>query len=321
MLIASWDEIEADLKLGVFLMTVAAQSLIGDRKPEALAFGTAALGEALDNGQAANAQAYELDDLRDFNVSKTQFWKVARICFEFVQDKSPLDKLDVGDLQGDTLNWMTYFQSAIPHDEYGTGLGTHSNRFREHANKGAEYPLPGLHLAASAKANLVQFLQGFPLHPDMDTGFAPYEIASLAGMNIASVRNFVGPRGGKPIRSMQKDSWGSVYGHPLDALQWLAGRRNFNPGPLSEDWLHDVADRIETPEQVGALIGIYAWVNRITTETIAERGGLSFDLVRDWTRGHLTSTDDAVSLARAAHVDPEFYCDLVARCGGFGARI
>lgn len=321
MQISSWDEIERDLKLGVFLITVAAQSLIGDRSKPAKAFGKAALGAGLSEDKPAMAQADEIEDVLAFDVTSTHFHQVARLCFDFVNDRSPLNQLDVSDLQSDTLNWMTYFLSAIPHDEYATQLGVHSSRFMEHADKGGEFPLPGLHLAASAKANLVEFLQSFPGELEHGIGFAPYEIAAMAGMNIASVRNFIGPAGNKPIRSMpSKDSTG-VYGQPLDTLQWLAGRRNFNPGPLSSDWLHQGADRIETAEQAGAMIGIYAWTNRITTEMLAERSGLPVEVIVGWTRGELTTTEDAAAIAGAAGVDPEFYNDLVARCGGAAARI
>ena len=312
---ASWDEIEQDLKLGVFLITVGAQSLVGDRSEVAASFGKAALGVAFDTKQPAISQADELEDLLPFNVSGTHFWQVSKMCFDFVHDRTPLDKLDVGDFQADTLNWMTYFRSAVPRDAYGTSLGNYSDRFHERHDRGDEFPVPHLHLAAVAKANLVEFLQAFPGELDHGSGFAPFEIAALAGMTIASVRNFVGPGGNKPIRSMPKDSWGTVYGHPLDTLDWLAGRRKFDAGPLSKDWLYEAADRVDTPERVGAMLGIYAWINRITTETLAERSGLPVEVARNWTRGELGFPEDAAALADAAGIDPDFYCEIVARCG------
>ena len=81
------------------------------------------------------------------------------------------------------------------------------------------------------------------------------------------------------------------------------------------------AERANTLEDAGAMLGIYAWVNRITTEALAERSGLPVEVVKAWTRGDITSPDDAAPLAEAAGIDPEFYQELVARCGGAVARI
>jgi hypothetical protein len=317
---ASWDELEADLKLGVFLMTVAAQSLLPDRHPVAGQFGKAALGAKFDPKQIAAGRADDLEHLADFDVSGTRFHQVARACFELVHGKTPLDEIETQDFEAETLNWMTYFLAAIPQDEYATSLGVYSDRFREHANKGDEFPLPGLHLAAAAKINLAEYLQRFPRDPDMETGFAPFEIAALAGMSISSVRNFIGPDGRKPIRSTPKDSSG-VYGEPLGTLEWLAGRRNFDPGPLSSRWLEHAGDRAETTEDAGAILGVYAWTNRITTEALAERSGLPVEAVRNWARGDMSSPEDAAPLAEAAGIDPEFYTELVDRCGGAVGRI
>jgi len=315
---ASWDEIEADLKLGVFLMTVAAQSLLPARHAAAAQFGRAALGQGFDKGQLASFRADELDA---FDVSGTRFHQVVRACFDLVHGSAPLDEIETQDFEAEYLNWTTYFLGAIPSDSYATMMGDYADRFREHANKGDEYPLPGLHLAAAAKINLAEYLQRFPRNPDMEIGFAPFEIAALAGMSISSVRNFIGPDGRKPIRSMpSRDSTG-VYGEPLGALEWLAGRRHFDPGPLSSRWLERAGDRAATVEDAGAILGVYAWTNRITTETLAQRSGLPVEAVRNWTRGDMSSPEDAAPLAEAAGIDPEFYTELVDRCGGAVARI
>lgn len=318
---ASWNDIESDLKLGVFLITVAAQSLAGDLTEASIGIGKAALGPAYDPTRQAAGQADELEDLKQFDVSGTLFWKMARACFDFVHDETPLDQVAIADFQDDTLNWMTYFLSAIPDDSYATSLGVYSDRFQERRDRGDEAPLPGLHLAAAAKANLAEYLQGFPGNRELDLGFAPFEIAALAGMNISSVRNFVGPGGTKPIKSMPSESKQGVYGDPLDTLEWLAGRRNFNAGSLSADWVAFAAGRARTPEDVGALVGIYAWTNRITTDVLASRSGLAVDAVRSWTRGEMGLVDDAEALAAAAGIDPDLYADLLAHHAGAAARI
>ena len=318
---ANWQEIEADVKLGVFLMTVAAQSLLLDHHPAAGQFGKAALGAKFDPKQIAAGQADDLEHLADFDVAGTRFYQVARACFDLVHGKTPLDEIETQDFEAETLNWLGYFLQAIPHDEYATTLGGYSHRLLERRDKGDEYPLPGLHLAAAAKINLAEYLQSFPRNREYEIGFAPFEIAALAGMSISSVRNFVGPAGKKPIRSMPSEDTRGVYGDPLDTLEWLAGRRNFDPGPLSSRWLEQAAERAENPEDAGAVLGIYAWVNRVTTETLAERSGVPLEAVKAWTRGDITSPDDAAPLAEAAGIDPEFYIDLVARCGGAVARI
>ena len=318
---AGWDEIEGDLKLGVFLMTVAAQSLLPDHHPAAGQLGRAALGAKFDPRQIAAGQADDLEHLADFDVSGTRFHQVARACFELVHGKEPLDQLETQDFEAETLNWLGYFLQAVPYDEYATPIGGYSHRLRERRDKGDEFPLPGLHLAAAAKINLAEYLQSFPRNREYELGFAPFEIAALAGMGISSVRNFVGPAGKKPIRSMPSEESRGVYGDPLDTLEWLAGRRNFDPGPLSSRWLDLASERADSLEDAGAVLGIYAWVNRVTTEMLAERSGLPVDMVKGWTRGDMSSPDDAAPLAEAAGIDPEFYIDLVARCGGAVARI
>lgn len=318
---ASWEEIENDVKLGVFLITVAAQSLLPDHHPVSGQYGQAALGAGFDPKQLAAGQADTLEHLADFDVSKTHLHSVARACFDYVHGRTPLDKIETQDFEAETLNWMTYFLSAIPHDEYATTLGGYSDRFRERRDKGDEYPLPGLHLAAAAKINLAEYLQSFPRNREFEIGFAPFEIAALAGMRISSVRNFVGPAGKKPIRSMPTEDTRGVYGDPLDTLEWLAGRRNFDPGPLSSRWLKQAVEKADSPEDAGAVLGIFAWVNRVTTEMLAERSGLPVEVVKAWTRGDMSSPEDAAPLAEAAGIDPDFYIDLVARCGGAVARI
>jgi len=320
MLTASWEEIEADLKLGVFLMTVAAQSLLPGRHPASRPFGRAALGKGFNDEQSASYQVEDLEDLRAFDVSGTRFHKVARACFDYVHGTTPLDQLEIHDFENEYLHWMTYFLSAIPHDEYATPLAGYSPRFRERHDKGDEYPLPGLHLSAAAKVNLAEYLQSFPGDRTFDLGFAPFQIAALAGMSIASVRNFIGPSGKKPIRSMPLDKMYGVHGDPLDTLEWLAGRRNFSPGPLSNQWLKGAGQRARTLEDAGAILGIYAWVNRTTTETLAERSGLPVNVVKKWTRGDIASIENAAPLAEAARIAPEFYTEVVVRCGGATAN-
>ncbi len=318
---ASWEEIEADVKLGVFLITVAAQSLLPHYYPAAGQFGKAALGKCFDKDKLASSQADTLEHLEAFDVSGTSFHQVARGCFDFVHGTTPLDRLETQYFEAEHLNWLGYFLQAVPHDEYATPMGGYSDRLRERRDKGDEFPLPGLSLAASAKLNLANYLQEFPRNREYETGFAPFEIAALAGMNISSVRNFIGPAGKKPIRSMPADERFGVYGDSLDTLEWLAGRRRFDPGPLSSQWPIEAAERASTLEDAGAILGIYAWVNRITTETIAERSGLPVAVVKSWTRGDITSPDDAAPLAEAAGIDPEFYTELVGRHTGTAARI
>ena len=318
---AGWEEIEADLKLGVFLITVAAQSLLPEHPLATGQFGAAALGRNFDPTELAVSQVDRLDDLKAFDVHGTRFFAAARACFAFVHSRTPIDQIETQDFEAEQLNWLAYFLSAIPSDSYATSMGDHLERFRERRDRGDEYPLPGLHLAAAAKMNLANYLRDFPANREFELGFAPFEIAALAGMSISSVRNFIGPAGTKPMRSMPADSHRGVYAEPLDALEWLAGRRNFDPGPLSSQWLDQAAERTSTFEDAGAILGIYAWTNRITTETLAERSRLPVEVVRNWTRGDISSPEDAAPLAEAAEIAPEFYTELVDRCGGAIARI
>jgi len=314
---ASWSEIEGDLKLGVFLITVAAQSLLPDYHPAAGPFGKAALGDAFNEGQLATWQVNDDEDLQSFNVSNTRFYLVARACYDYVHATTPLDSVDIEYFEAEHLHWLHYFLHAVPHDEYVTHMGGSSVVFMERRDKGDEYPVPGLHLSAAAKANLAKYLQEFPHSLGGDIGFAPFEIAALAGMNIASVRNFVGPDGGKPIRTIPGEKGRFVYGNSLDTLEWLAGRRKFDAGPLSPQWVVDAGGRSKSLGDACAIIGIYAWVNRVTTEMLAERSGLPAELIRRWTRGEVDSIEPAKPLARAVGLDPELYHDIVAR--QFGA--
>lgn len=53
-------------------------------------------------------------------------------------------------------------------------------------------------------------------------------IAYLGDVDLRTVRNAMGPRGDKPIRSTARPKPAGarsdlVYGNPLDAIEWLAG--------------------------------------------------------------------------------------------------
>jgi hypothetical protein len=128
----------------------------------------------------------------------------------------------------------------------------------------------------------------------------------------------MGPNGDKPIRSNAKPKGKDarsdlVLGDPLDAIEWLAGRRGFHPGRLSPEWVNQQLAGIQSREAAAGLPGLVTWLNRTTTEQLASALGWPADRVREWTRAHSTDVNAAEQVAAAAGLDVAAYRDLIAR--------
>jgi hypothetical protein len=144
-------------------------------------------------------------------------------------------------------------------------------------------------------------------------------------MSLTSVRNCIGPAGSnRPIKSRPNNTK-EVYADTLDALEWLAGRRNYRMPRLSPSWLTEPSSRLAVlpnanepihfarPDTAGQAIGVYAWVNKITTEELARTSGLPIEAVRTWTRGDISAgVEHAKLLATALEVDVEKYVAAIA---------
>lgn len=307
----TWDETLPHIRIGVYLLTATAQSLVYKDDGAIVAIGKAAFGiKAPETGSIVGAVS-EVEDLNEYDISNTALYVAARACYEMLEDTTtPINEVDYDTMEDEYSNPLGYFLQAMPRDTYlaPIGGGDFTHLFIE--NMGNEHPMPSLHLRAAAKINLARYLSG-SLDLEYNIGFAPFEIASLAGMSIASVRNKMGPNS-KHIRSVQTSGRES-YGDTLDTLEWLAGRANFNAGPLTKAWFehnctkggHDV---------IGAIVGVYAWVNRMTTPELSRNSGVTTEDIHAWTRGDLScGTEMAAKLALAADLDPRLYVDAVSR--------
>ncbi len=307
----TWDETLPHIKIGVYLLTATAQSLVYKDDDAIVAIGKAAFGpNAPDTGSIVGAVT-EVEDLDKYDISNTALYVAARACYEMLEDtKTPINEIDCDTMEDEYSNPLGYFLQAMPRDTYLAPIGgeDYTDLFVE--NMSNEHPMPSLHLRTAAKINLARYLRGY-LDLEFDTGFAPFEIASLAGMSIASARNKMGPNS-KHIRSVQTSGRES-YGDTLDTLEWLAGRANFDPGPLTKAWFEHNCKR-GGHNVIGAIVGIYAWVNRRTTAELSKRSGLTAEDIHAWTRGDLSGGSEmAAKLARAADLDPELYVDAVSR--------
>jgi hypothetical protein len=207
------------------------------------------------------------------------------------------------------VEWLSYFLAALPREAMGgldfTGIATD-----------ADAPLVSLLRNAEARLHLVEFVQGLFGDPRIGFGFTPGEIAILGGTDVRTVRNVMGPKGDKPIRShgMGKERIGKndlVLGDPLDALEWLAGRRGFHPGRLSMDWVNEKLSEIQSFQAAAAIPGVIHWLNRSTTVDLAKSLGWPLDRLRKWIRAEECDSADAKLIAVASGLDPAKYRFLI----------
>jgi hypothetical protein len=258
---------------------------------------------------------HQLDDLikhQEFldnvSIEGTQFESCARRCFDLVTVLRPIEEIDVEDEEAEGTQWLSYFLSFMPSEAMGGSdfTGTFHN---------PDAPLVVLLGMAQARLALAEYVQRLISQGDARVGFSPKEIAYLGDVDVRTVRNAMGPKGDKPIRTDTRPGRRSdfVWGDPLDAIEWLAGRRGFHPGRLSPEWLNQHLSQVHTKKAAAALPGLVSWINRTTTEQLASLLDWQTEAVRAWTRGEITDRRHASRIASAAGLDGSAYQALIDR--------
>jgi hypothetical protein len=304
-----WDRFETDLRIALVVVADACRYMLdmNDR-------GSKAAAAILGMRQVPDGQ---LDDLIEQGfldsvvLTNTTLYSAARRCFEFVATSHDLNKIDVEMEEIEGARWLSYFCSLIP----GMALGgrDYSGLFHH-----PDAPIPTLANAAFAKLALVEFVQGLLNRDMIGLGFTPRNIAELGDLDVRSVRNAMGPKGNRPIRTLKEggraaDGSDFVEGDPLDSLEWLAGRRGFDVGRIPSDWVNDAMTRIADKRIAAALPGVVAWVNRRTTEKVAKESGLEVHVAKAWMRGKITEVGIAGRIADASGIDRKGYEKLIRR--------
>jgi len=309
----AWKAIEDDVRIGFVLVADACRYMVGmGRRGDAAA--SAILG-------TKKVPGHHLDDLiqnREFfgsiDISETHFAACARRCFDLVTVLDPLEQIDVDEAKTEGTQWLSYFLSFIPREAMGGGdfTGTFHH---------PDAPLPVLLGMAEARLALAEYVQNLVRESDSGSGFTAKELSFLGEVDVRTVRNAMGPKGDKPIRSnanpRREDARSElVLGDPLDAIEWLASRRGFHPGRLSPEWVNRHLGGIGTLEAAAALPGLTTWLNRTTTEQLASSAGWQVDRVRDWTRARSIDVSSADEIGAAAGLDVAAYRELIGRVAG-----
>jgi hypothetical protein len=266
----------------------------------------------------SDVQSIHLDDLiqndeflASIVLTDTGLLAAAKHCFDFVTVRAPIEMIQIDEVRVEGVEWLSYFLSVLPREAMGgwdyTGIATNPDA-----------PLVSLLRHAEARLQLAEFVQGLFTEKGTGIGFTPGEIAVLAGTDVRTVRNVMGPKGDKPIRShgLGKERSGKndlVHGDPLDALEWLAGRRAFHPGRLSTNWVNEKLSEVRSAQAAAAIPGVIIWLNRSTTKDFAKSLNWPLDRLRKWLRAEGINPADAKSIAVASGLDPTNYSSLIAQ--------
>ncbi|ODM45870.1 hypothetical protein A9320_27170 [Ruegeria sp. PBVC088] len=279
-----------------------------------------------DRGNAAAAAilgmedvpAQHLDDLiaseaflAEVAIEGSGIERAAHRSYRLVSAPPALQDIDVSDERAEGTDWLSYFLSALPREAMG-GLD-HTGVYLS-----PDAPLQILLTGASATLAIAEVVQGILCDGQLEIGFSAQEIATLGGLDVRSVRNVMGPRGNKPIRTTAALGPRADYveGDPLDALEWLAGRRGFSGYEISSDWVEQHLAQINTPTAVAAIPMVFAWAQGVTTATLAKRLSWPAERVSGWARSRDIRLADAAALAEAAGLDGTAYRALIERTSG-----
>lgn len=320
----AWTDVERDIRIVMALAADLCRNMVGTRQLDGRGDKAAAtlLGMPnLDDVQGFIVEAtydtferrFDTDFLEKIRIDGTLFAQAARHCYDIVAIRGPIEEIDYEYVRDDGLHWLEYYLSAIPTDSYGTG-DDYSGMARD-----PDASLRLLHDLASARLTLAEYVDdltsGYWQEWQSTCVFTPRDISLLGDVNIRTVRNAMGPKGDKPIRTeaigekARRSDY--VWGDALDSLEWLAGRRGFQPGPLSPQWVDGRVPEMSNLRALAAMPGLVAWINRTTTEELAARLQWSPEKVRNWTRGIDMKVDDARTIAAAAGLDGAAYADRV----------
>lgn len=320
----SWVDIETDIRIVMALTADVVRNMIGSR-------GDAAAATFLGFPDLSGIDGFVVEETYDqfecrpnteflarIQIEGTQFANAARRCYDLASTRGPIEEIDYQDDRDEGLYWLWYFLSSIPTDSYGSGADYFGMAHD------LDSPLRLLHDLASARLGLAEYIDEVTRATSSweEASHSPHvfttrDIALLGDVNLRTVRNAMGPKGNKPIHteaiSGKKGGRRSelVWGDALDSIEWLSGRRGFQPGPLSPQWVDRRVPEIESLRALGALPGLVAWINRTPTEDLAERLHWPTEKVRNWTRGIGMEPNQAQAIAAAAGLDGKVYTDRV----------
>lgn len=307
----NWEQINHDIRIGFALTADQTRLMAGDVERGEMA-ARAVLG--VENTRY-DLMCDHLDDgemLASFDIEGSPFYGAATTCFKIISSERRLEEIDVTNdrLNGEQL--LSYFLKAMPRESMG--LYDVPSIF-----DGLDSPLPLLLAKCMAKLDLAEFIQELSdqTSDTLGFGFTPTTVAVLGQMNVRTVRNHFGPKGDKAIRSrsLGSDAYRSdlVIGDPLDSIEWLAGRRGFDPGGVSTDWMNEKMASIQSVKIASALPGVFAWTNRQTSEAISETLGWPPTKFSKWVRSVDLKQLDAAAVANAVGLDPKAYSELMSR--------
>jgi hypothetical protein len=318
-----WLDHIRDMRLAMLLVADGMMNMLGST-PNATKAAEAFLGVKIPSSASgflvsmANDFWDETDEfLNSVAVEGTHLHRTVRRGHGLLTELRPIHEVDYQDERDESLDWIGYFLTAVPTDSYGTG-GDFSDIVQN-----PDRPLPFLYRAGTAYLDLIEFVhRTVGSHPawgdssDMIV-FTADDLALLADVDIRSVRNAMGPTGSKPIRSFKalpSDAHDErAYADPIDALDWLSGRRGFKCGQLDADWLNAGISSTGSLAALGALAGMMFWLNGQTTEKMAEKIGWGVEQTRAWTRGEGMDAFAAKRVAEAAGLDPTVYSRQIAK--------
>lgn len=320
----AWIDVERDIRIVMTLAADVMRSMIGMSDPNGRGDAAAAVFLGLPDLNGISGSLVEetydtfegrpnTEFLNKIKIDGTLFANAARRCYNLIAIRGPIEEIDYENDRNEGLLWLEFYLSAIPRDSYGTG-----DDYTDLAQH-PDAPLRLLHDLASARLTLAEYIddltRGFWAEWKSTCVFTPRDISLLGDVNIRTVRNAMGPKGNKPIRTETIGGKASrsdlVWGDALDSIEWLAGRRGFQPGPLSPKWIDQRIPEIENLRALSAVPGVVAWINRVTTEELAAKLQWPSEKVHSWTRGIDIEADHAPAIAAATGLDGSAYADRV----------
>ncbi|NCP19191.1 MAG: hypothetical protein GW855_08550 [Erythrobacter sp.] len=178
--------------------------------------------------------------------------------------------------RNDNLCFLEHFLSTLPDVALG-GMDLTG------ARNGAVRHLYSL---SFAWLNLIETIES-AFHGDAETPLSVGDLALLSGLDIRTVRNRCGP--GKQVRTSAdrasrergKAAPAFVSLNALDALEWLAGRRDFTVSEIDPAWLtRQLANSDVCAATRGLLIA--SIVNLGSLSTLGNELDFTFEDAREW---------------------------------------
>jgi hypothetical protein len=306
--LSNWNIIENDLRIGLVLIAENARYLVGMGKRGDIA-ASAILGMSEVTDCHMGDRIGDPEFIGKVDIANTHLAMCAKRCFDLVTVLGPIDEIDVEDEEAEGTQWLSYFLSSMPQEAMG-GLD-YTGKFHN-----PDAPVVRLLGMAAARLELASFIQNLVLRGVKGSGFTPKEIAYLGDVDVRSVRNVMGPKGDKAIRSNVKPKQKGeenelVLGDALNALEWLAGRRGFHSGRLSPEWVSQQLPKVSSREVAAVIPAITGWVNRTTTEQLASSLDWPVEKLRAWNSAETVDRSSAAKIAELVGIDPQSYQRLI----------